>query len=165
MRQERPGNTLQPTALIHEAYLQLVAQDLPDFQNRAHFYGVAARIVRQILISNARRRCAQKRGSGKRTDMPGDLAIPMAQSEELLAVDEALRQLASQDARKAAVVELKHFGATDRTRAGQRSVLERGSRVGWQARLRGCGRSVLGIPRRWRLLRPSSRRELRPAPA
>ena len=114
MRQERPGATLQPTALVHEAYLQLVAQDLPDFQNRAHFFGVTARIMRQILISNARRRCAQKRGGGHRGEMPDDLPIPMAQSEELLAVDEALERLAAQDERKAKVVELKYFGGLAR---------------------------------------------------
>lgn len=114
MRQERPGITLQPTALVHEAYLQLVAQDLPDFQNRAHFFGVAARIMRQILISGARRRCAQKRGGGHRAEMPGDLPIPMAQSEELLAVDEALERLAVQDERKARIVELKYFGGLAR---------------------------------------------------
>ncbi|MGA2132298.1 MAG: ECF-type sigma factor [Bryobacteraceae bacterium] len=114
MRQERPGVTLQPTALIHEAYMQLVAQNLPDFQNRAHFFGVAARIMRQILISSARRRCAQKRGGGNRVEMPDDVPIPMAQSEELLAVDEALLHLAAQDERKAKVVELKYFGGLGR---------------------------------------------------
>jgi RNA polymerase sigma factor (TIGR02999 family) len=114
LRQERSGITLQPTALIHEAYLQLVASDLPDFQNRAHFFGVAARIMRQILISSARRRCAQKRGGGKRTEMPDDVPIPVAQSEELLAVDEALQGLAAQDERKAKVIELKYFGGLAR---------------------------------------------------
>jgi len=114
MRRERPGVTLQPTALIHEAYLQLVAQDLPDFQNRAHFFGVAARIMRQILISSARRRCAEKRGGGHRAEMPDDLPIPMAQSEDLLAVDEALQRLAARDERVATVVELKYFGGLSR---------------------------------------------------
>jgi RNA polymerase sigma-70 factor (ECF subfamily) len=114
MRHERPGNTLQPTAVIHEAYLQLVGQDLPDFQNRAHFFGVAAHIMRQLLISNARRRCAQKRGGGHRAEMPDDLPIPAAQSEELLAVDEALDRLAAQDDRKARVIELKYFGGLNR---------------------------------------------------
>ena len=110
MRNERPGSTLQPTALIHEAYLQLVEHELPDFQSRAHFFGVAARIMRQLLIGNARRHNAQKRGGGNRADMPDDLPIPTQQAEELLAVDEALDRLARQDERKAKVIELKYFG-------------------------------------------------------
>jgi RNA polymerase sigma factor (TIGR02999 family) len=114
MRQERPAVTLQPTALIHEAYLRLVDQHLPDFQSRAHFFGVTARIMRQILISAARRRSAEKRGGGHRIEMPADVPIPAAQSEELLAVDEALERLAAQDERKARVVELKYFGGLSR---------------------------------------------------
>ena len=111
---ERPGHTLQPTALIHEAYLQLVEHNLPDFQNRAHFFGVAAHIMRQLLMTSARRRCAQKRGGGQRADMPDDIAMPTAQSEDLLAVDEALERLAAQDSRTANVIELKYFGGLSR---------------------------------------------------
>jgi RNA polymerase sigma factor (TIGR02999 family) len=114
MRNERPGSTLQPTALIHEAYLQLVEHDLPDFESRAHFFGVAARIMRQLLIGNARRYRAQKRGGGNRAEMQDDIPIPAPQAEELLAVDEALDRLARQDARKAKVIELKYFGGLSR---------------------------------------------------
>ena len=114
MRHERPGATLQPTALIHEAYLQLVEHDLPGFESRAHFFGVAARIMRQLLIGNVRRYRAQKRGGGNRADMPEDIPMPAQQSEELLAVDEALDRLARQDARKAKVIELKYFGGLSR---------------------------------------------------
>ena len=110
MRNERAGSTLQPTALIHEAYLQLVRQDLPDFQSRAHFCAVAAHIMRQLLISNARRYRAQKRGGGNRVALEEDVHIPAAQSEELLAVDEALRHLAARDERAARAIELKYFG-------------------------------------------------------
>lgn len=118
MRNERPGSTLQPTALIHEAYLQLVRQDLPDFQSRAHFCGVAAHIMRQFLIANARRFRAQKRSGGERVAFEDDLPIPVQQSEELLALDEALELLAVRDARKAKVIELKYFGGLDHAEIG-----------------------------------------------
>jgi len=110
MRDERPGSTLQPTALIHEAYLQLVRQDLPDFQSRAHFCAVAAHIMRQLLISSARRYRAQKRGGGQRATLDTDVPMPAPESEELLAVDEALQRLAARDERAAKVIELKYFG-------------------------------------------------------
>jgi RNA polymerase sigma factor (TIGR02999 family) len=114
VRKERPGGTIQPTVLIHEAYLQLVRQDLPDFESRAHFFGVAAHIMRQILITGARRRHAQKRGGDlNRCDLD-EIAIPPAQSEELLAVHEALDRLAVRDERKAKVIELKYFGGLTR---------------------------------------------------
>jgi len=100
MRHERPGGTLQPTALIHEAYMQLVRQDVPDFQSRAHFYGAAAHIMRQLLIANARRQ-AQKRGGGDRPAVEADVPVPAQQNEEFLAVDQALDRLAAQDERKA----------------------------------------------------------------
>ena len=113
MRQERPGHTLQPTALIHEAYLQLVDQHLPDFQNRSHFLGVAARVMRQVLIASARRRHAQKR-NGERDGMAEDMPLASEQAEHLLAVDEALSRLAEQDPRKARIIEMKHFGGLSR---------------------------------------------------
>jgi RNA polymerase sigma factor (TIGR02999 family) len=98
----------QPTALIHEAYLQLVGQELPDFQSRAHFFGVAAHVMRQILIAGARRRCAKKRGGGADCTELDDIPIPPQQSEELLAVHDALDRLALRDQRKAKVIELKY---------------------------------------------------------
>jgi len=114
MRQERPGHTLQPTALIHEAYLQLVEQHLPDFESRVHFLGVAAYIMRQLLVASARRHRAQKRGGGQHASVEEDVPLPAHQAEELLAVDQALDRLAAQDARKAKVMELKHFGGLSR---------------------------------------------------
>ncbi len=114
MRNERPGSTLQPTALVHEAYLQLIEHELPDFESRAHFFGIAARIMRQLLIGNTRRNRAQKRGGGNRAELPDDIPIPAQQAEELLAVDEALDRLARQDERKAKVIELKYFGGLSR---------------------------------------------------
>lgn len=114
MRNEKPGSTIQPTGPIHEAYLQLVRQDLPDFQSRAHFFGVAAHIMRQILIAGARRRQAQKRGGSLHRQELDDIPIPPAQSEELLAVHDALDRLALRDQRKAKVIELKYFGGLTR---------------------------------------------------
>jgi RNA polymerase sigma-70 factor (ECF subfamily) len=113
MRHERPG-ALQPTALIHETYLEPVGHKLPGFKSRAHSFGIAACIMRQLLIRSARRCQAQKRGGGNRANIPDDIPIAAPQIEELLSVDEALDRLARQDARKARVIELKCFGGLSR---------------------------------------------------
>lgn len=118
MRHERPGITLQPTALIHEAYLELATGAPPDLQSRAHFLAVAAHVMRQILIGSARKHRALKRGSGNRVELQDDVAVPAQQCEELLAVDEALERLAERDARKAQVIELKYFGGLTREEIG-----------------------------------------------
>lgn len=109
IRRERPGVTIQATAPIHEAYLQLVREDR-DFQGRAHFSGVAARIMRQIPITDARRHRAQKRGGGNCVDTADEAPIPAQESEGLPAAHEALDRLALRDERKAKVIELKYFG-------------------------------------------------------
>ena len=114
MRAERPGHTLQPTALIHEAYLRLIDQQLPDFQNRAHFFGVAAQTMRQLLIQHARRWRAQKRGGGLNVELEEVAAIHAGDPDEILAVNEALDRLAEQDPRKAKVIEMRYFGGVDR---------------------------------------------------
>jgi RNA polymerase sigma factor (TIGR02999 family) len=114
MRNERPDITLQPTALIHEAYIQLVRQDLPDFKGRAHFFGVAAHIMRQILIAGARRHRAQKRGGGNRVEMDESLSVSDQHCASLLALHQALDRLALRDERKAKVIELKYFGGLNR---------------------------------------------------
>ena len=119
MSQERPGMTLQPTALVHEAYLHLVQHDLPDFESRAHFFGIAARIMRRLLIASARRYRTQKRGGGNRGEMPDDIPIPAEQAAELLAVDAAIERLSRQDQRKANVIELKYFGGLSREEIAQ----------------------------------------------
>ena len=112
MRREREGHTLQPTALVHEAFLRLVDQDDATWQNRAHFFGVAAQVMRRLLVDHARRRRAAKRGIPITLDEallhpPGSAAVP---TEEILAVDQALDRLARLDARQASVVELRYFG-------------------------------------------------------
>jgi len=113
LRQEKQGHTLQPTALIHEAYLRLVDQDTPHLENRAHFFGVAARLMRQILVDHARTRVAAKRGGGGQKisldDAQGLVAV-RDEPSELLALDEALKKLASFDERKCRVIEMRSFG-------------------------------------------------------
>ncbi len=115
LARERPGQTLQPTALVHEAYLRLVGNDLPpdDWHGRGHFFGAAARSMRQILIDSARAKAAEKRG-GRRDRVPLDaLADPPAPAppaaDDLLALDEALTRLAAADPAKARLVELRYF--------------------------------------------------------
>ena len=111
LRQERAGHTLQPTALVHEAYLHLAAQKGADWQNRAHFFSAAAQAMRRILVDYARERRAQKRG-GDRQRVPPDEAFTFAEerSEDLLALDGALEKLAGLDPRQSRIVELRFFG-------------------------------------------------------
>jgi RNA polymerase sigma factor (TIGR02999 family) len=111
MRREKPGRTLQTTALVHEAYLRLLKDASLSFENRAHFLGIAARAMREILIEHARARSARKRGGGAVRLTLDDLtaAVP-SPSIDVLALDEALRRLARLDERHARVVELRYFG-------------------------------------------------------
>jgi RNA polymerase sigma-70 factor, ECF subfamily len=110
MRRERPDHTLQPTALINEAYLRLAGQEV-EWNNRAHFIGVAAHVMRQVLVDYARAHSAEKRAGGlHRVEMDDDLAISPERIDEVVAVDEALTRLAAQNPRQARVVELRYFG-------------------------------------------------------
>ena len=111
MRQERPGHTIQTTALIHEVYLRLIDQNQVRWQHRAHFFGIAARLMRQILIEHARSHSRAKRGGGAGTISLDEAAIvSQARATELLALDDALELLAAIDPRKSRVVELRFFG-------------------------------------------------------
>jgi RNA polymerase sigma-70 factor (ECF subfamily) len=111
LNRERGDHTLQPTALVHEAFLRLASENQPDWQDRAHFFGVAARLMRQILVDHARRHQSLKRGGAcQRSMMTEELPIYTAEkSTELLALDEALRRLANEDERQCRVVEMKFF--------------------------------------------------------
>jgi RNA polymerase sigma factor (TIGR02999 family) len=111
LRRERLDHTLQPTALVHEAFLRLVDQRAVRWQNRAHFFGIAAQAMRRILVDHARGRVAGKRGAGERP-LPIDDAIVFAEmpSAEILALDDALTRLAAVDPRQSRVVELRFFG-------------------------------------------------------
>jgi RNA polymerase sigma-70 factor (ECF subfamily) len=109
MRREKAGHTLQPTALVHEAYARLAASDL-TLQDRRHFFAVASRAMRRILVDHARTRGSLKRGANA-TRLPLDEAIAApAPREDVLELDEALTRLAGIDERKARVVELHYFG-------------------------------------------------------
>jgi RNA polymerase sigma factor (TIGR02999 family) len=111
MAQEKQGQTLQPTALVHEAWLRLVGSETPNFQNRAHFFSAAAEAMRRILIDRARRRRTQRHGGGyERVNLDDcDLAAPQA-DDELLAVNDALDQLSKEHPVQAEVVKLRYFG-------------------------------------------------------
>ncbi len=115
LRDERSAMTLQPTAIVHEAYLRLVAQRLQDWESRAHFFGVAAHLMRQILVDHARRNKSAKRGGGAekiplQEALDGTPASPSTSIEQL---DDALTALAAFDERKAKVIELRYFGGFD----------------------------------------------------
>ncbi len=111
MAQENSGHTLQTSALINEAYIRLVDQQYMPWQNRAHFFGVAAQVMRHILIDHARSHCYAKRGGGARK-VPLDEAMIVndKRAEELVALDDALKDLATMDPRKSQIIELRFFG-------------------------------------------------------
>jgi RNA polymerase sigma factor (TIGR02999 family) len=111
MRKERSGHTLQPTAVVNEAFLRLVDQAGVDWQDRAHFIGIAARVMRQILVDHARRRRAAKRGAGgERITLDDAMAATPDSVFDLLALDDVLTRFAAIDDRRARVVELRVFG-------------------------------------------------------
>jgi RNA polymerase sigma factor (TIGR02999 family) len=111
MRRERPGHSLQPTDLVHEAYLRLVDEKEIDWQNRAQFFGIAAVRMRHILVEHARSRQAAKRGGGKyRLSLSEADRIEKKHEVDLLALDEALQRLESLDQQKSRIVELRYFG-------------------------------------------------------
>jgi RNA polymerase sigma-70 factor (ECF subfamily) len=111
LRRERGSHTLQPTALVHEAWMRLVQQDNPHFDQRKQFYGLAAQVMRRILVDHARARSAEKRGGGAaHVEVPENLTSPRAPTDDLLALDQALNQLAEVSPRQARVIELRYFG-------------------------------------------------------
>ena len=111
LQTERTEHTLQPTALVHEAYLKLAAQNPVDWQNKAHFFALAAQVMRHILVDHARAKQRDKRGGGQ-ASVALDEALELSHPSEpgLVELDEALNTLAMQDARKSRIVELRYFG-------------------------------------------------------
>jgi len=109
MRKERQGHTLQPTALVHEAYVRLVRQRNPSWQDRKHFFGVAAHLMRQILVQHARRRGAGKR-AGRRVSLEDALSFQRERSRDLVVLDSCLVALEKLDPRKSKAIELRYFG-------------------------------------------------------
>jgi RNA polymerase sigma factor (TIGR02999 family) len=116
LRRGRPNQSLQPTALINEAYLRLLDQSQPiEWENRAHFFGIAARLMRMILVDHERARHAAKRGGGVAAVTLDDcMAVSPGRAPGVLEIDEALDRLAAVDERKAKVIELRYFGGMDR---------------------------------------------------
>jgi RNA polymerase sigma-70 factor, ECF subfamily len=137
VRRERAGHTLQPTALVHEAYLRLVNQNRITWQNRAQFFGVAGEIMRRILVDRARARNMAKR-SGRWTQVALDEGVAHAKTRDvdLLDLDRALSELAAFDARKSEIAELRFFGGLSLEEAGH-----------------VCGLSVATVGREWRAAR------------
>ncbi len=145
MRRERPGHTLQPTALVNEAFLRLARLDRMKWKDKAHFQAAAAGVIRRVLVDHARARNAAKRGGGRgRVTLSGLEGVPGASTMDLLALDEALARLAKLDARKARIVELRFFG---------------GLTIEQTARSLGVGTTA--VEDDWAFARPWLRRELR----
>jgi RNA polymerase sigma-70 factor (ECF subfamily) len=110
LNRERPGHTLQPTALVHEVYLRLVDQERVSWENRAHFFGMAARMMRRLLVNHAEARVAVKRGGGaEKVSFDEALVAGSAPEVDLLALDLALRELEKLDSRQGQVVEMRFF--------------------------------------------------------
>jgi RNA polymerase sigma factor (TIGR02999 family) len=147
IRGERPDHTLQPTALVHEAYMRLaghVAQYGADWRDRTHFFGIAARVMRQVLVDHARAHQAAKRGAGHtRVTLSEELRIVEEETVDLLALDVALTRLASLDADQARLVELRFFAGL---------TVEETAEV--------VGRSPTTVKREWRVARAWLHREL-----
>jgi RNA polymerase sigma factor (TIGR02999 family) len=126
---EKPGQTLQATALVHEAYLRLVnVEEAKHWNSRGHFFGAAAEAMRRILVDQARRKQAEKHGGGRlRIDLPEDLAAEEAGSDDLVALDEALSRLESHDPDAARLVKLRYFAGLSHQEAAEAMGLSRGA--------------------------------------
>jgi RNA polymerase sigma factor (TIGR02999 family) len=143
LRHERPDHTLQATDLVHEAYLRMAGADA-TWQNRAHFFGAAAQVMRRILVDHARARGAQKRGDGRRkVSLDEALLLAAAESEHLIELDAALERLAALDPQQARIVELRFFAGLSIDEAAE--VL---------------GRSARTVNREWRIAKAWLQREL-----
>ena len=142
MRQERPDHTLNTTALVHEAYLKLVDLDQVEWQDRAHFFALASRMMRHLLVNYAQQRRAQKRGGDQqRVELDEERLLPDAAVERFLALDEALKGLAAVHPRPAQAIEQSYFGGLTNEEAAavlgvSRATVERDLRLGraWLAR-------------------------------
>ena len=146
VKQERPDHTLQATALVHEAYLKLIDTKSIAWQKRAHFFAVAAQVMRRILVDMARERRAQKRGGGHKTSLDEAMGLPDEEGDvNLVALDEALGRLAEIDPQQSRVVELRYFGGL--------SIEETAAALGV---------SPTTVKREWRVARAWLKREVRP---
>jgi RNA polymerase sigma factor (TIGR02999 family) len=109
MRHERPDHTLQPTALVHEAHLRLIDQTRVQWRNRAHFFGVAAPLMRRIVIKHAQRHQAAKRGGGRKVSLDDTIDLSQERAADLIALNDALISLAAIDPQQSRIVELRFF--------------------------------------------------------
>ncbi len=135
MRKERPDHTLQPTALVHEAYIRLMQDHAVDWHGRAHFFAAASVVMRRILVDHARQRAAAKRPAGKqRVDLNDFMAWDSPRIDQLLFLDEALTKLAEWDGRRARLVEMMYFGGlTEEEAAAVLGVSVRTVKRDWSA--------------------------------
>jgi RNA polymerase sigma-70 factor, ECF subfamily len=137
LRRERPDHTLQPTALVHEAYLRMIDQSQVSWQNRAHFFGIAAQMMRRILVDHARAHNAGKRGADfQKLSLDDNIDKAVERSGELIALDEALKELAGVDEQKARIVELRYFGG-----------------LSFEETAEALGVSAVTVKRHWRMAR------------
>lgn len=120
---ELPQQTLQPTSLIHEAYIRMAEQSHPDYSSRAHFYGVAARVMRQILVDHARARQAAKRGGGESIQFTDTLDFASERPVAVLELDQALDRLANVDPRKARLIEMRFFAGMTAEEIGESATI------------------------------------------
>ena len=150
MKQERPGQTLQATALVHEAFLRLLGGSAPTWENRRHFFGAAAIAMQRILVEQARRKQRLRHGGGHNQVDISDLNIiasDLAPDDDLLALDEALTQLEQQDSQKAELVRLRYFAGLNEAEAAKTLNISRATAARWWAyskawlfeRVRGSG--------------------------
>ena len=147
LQPERSDHTLQATALVHEAYLKLIDAKSVAWQNRAHFFAVAARVMRHILVDMARQRRAQKRGSGQKLPLEEAFSLPGEQEDvNLVALDEALNKLAEIDSQQSRIIELRYFGGLSTEETAE-----------------ALGVSPTTIKREWRVARAWLKREIRRA--
>ena len=129
LAQEKPGQTLQATALVHEAYLRLVdVKEAQDWNSRGHFFAAAAEAMRRILVDQARQKQADKHGGGRvRVDLPDDLVAAKARSDDLVALDEALSRLESHEPNAARLVKLRYFAGLSHQEAAETLGISRGA--------------------------------------
>jgi RNA polymerase sigma-70 factor, ECF subfamily len=134
MRNERGDHTLQPTALVHEAYLRLTGRRSPNWQNKAHFFAVAAQAMRRVLVDHARGHLRQKRGAGDaKVSLDDVFLFTEEKSEELLALDESLDRLATLDPRQSRVIEMRFFAGLElKEIAGVLDISEKTVKRDWQ---------------------------------
>jgi RNA polymerase sigma factor (TIGR02999 family) len=145
LQTERPDHTLQPTALVHEAYMRLADQTATPWQSRAHFFALAAQVMRHVLIDHARARRTDKRGGhAARIALDDAVLAPARRDVDLVALDDALRSLAAVDERKSRIVEMRFFGGLE---------IEETAEV--------LGTSTATVRREWTLAKAWLRREMR----